>query len=144
MSFQATRSVTNESTPVIDRVMALLESGIQLDDQLATQFDTTLANLKQLVLTKVAETFMDGKRGERTMLDACEYYSIDDTVKFRTIVVVDAIRRNSLPRNDVEFLSLDSMQDYYGIGRSVMRLYRKRQRDQEPLFPEFGSEPFLQ
>ena len=129
MSLQATRSVTNESTSVIDRVKALLESGIQLDDPIATLFDTTSTNLKQLVLTKVAETFMDGKRGERTMLDACEYYSIDETIKFRTIVVVDAIRQNSLPRNDVEFLSLDSMQDYYGIGRSQLTPYRKRQRD---------------
>ena len=82
MSFQATRSVTNESISVIDRVMALLLSGIKLDDQIAVRFDTTLANLKQLVLTKVAETFIAGKRGERTMLDACEYYSIDGTIKF--------------------------------------------------------------
>ena len=129
MSLQATRSVTNESTSVIDRVKALLESGIQLDDPIATLFDTTSTNLKQLVLNKVAETFIDGKRGERTMLDACEYYSIDEAIKFRTIVVVDEIRQNSLPRNDVEFLSLDSMQDYYGIGRSQLTLYRKRQRD---------------
>ena len=106
-----------------------MESGIQLDDPIATLFDTTSANLKQLVLTKVAETFIDGKRGERTMLDACEYYSIDETIMFRKIVVVDAIRQNSLPRNDVEFLSLDSMQDYYGIGRSQLTPYRKRQRD---------------
>jgi hypothetical protein len=49
------------------------------------------------------------------MLDACEYYSIDDTIKFRKLVVADALRRNSLPRNDTEFLALDAMQDYYGI-----------------------------
>ena len=115
MSFQATRSVTNESISVIDRNMALLQSIIKLDDQIAVRFDTTLANLKQLVLTKAAETFIAGKRGERTMLDACEYYSIDDTIKFRKIVVADALRRNSLPRNDTEFLALDAMQDYYGI-----------------------------
>ena len=143
MSLQATRSVTNESTPVIDRVKALLESGIQLDDPIATLFDTTSANLKQLVLTKVAETFIDGKRGERAMLDACEYYSIFDTIKFRTIVVADALRRNSLPRNAAEFLDLDAMQDYYGIGRSLLTLYRKRQRDQEPLFPEFHKAVFV-
>jgi hypothetical protein len=132
MSLQALRSVTNESTPVIDKVKSLLEIGIQLDDQIATRFDTTLANLKQLVRTCFDQSrwnIIDGKRGERTMLDACEYYSIDETIMFRTIVVVDAIRQNSLPRNDVEFLSLDSMQDYYGIGRSQLTLYRKRQRD---------------
>ena len=92
MSLQATRSVTNESISVIDRVMALFLSGIKLDDHIAVRFDTTLANLKQLVLTKVAETFIAGKRGERTMLDACEYYSIDDTIKYRTIVVADELR----------------------------------------------------
>ena len=77
------------------------------------------------------------------MLDVCEYCFIEDTIKFRTIVVADALRRNSLPRNAAEFLDLDAMQDYYGIGRSTLTLCRERQRDQEPLFPEFHRKPFL-
>ena len=77
------------------------------------------------------------------MLDVCEYYSIEDTIKFQTIVVADALRENSLPRNAAEFLDLDAMQDYYGIGRSTLTLCRERQRDQEPLFPEFHRKPFL-
>ena len=48
MSFQATRSVTNESISVIDRVMALFLSGIKLDDQIVARFNTTSAFLKRL------------------------------------------------------------------------------------------------